>query len=140
MEDFLEAGTKRYPVISTERHPSTLPYSFARSEESWRSWNLGRRKATEVCSNPPPLPPLPRAVFAACQEGFAESNNPLTHYLPFLPPSQWQRAGLIHRTLKEKWKPTVSKKSIMVWARDRENIPQVLYLSISWLYAKYPNN
>jgi len=51
VEELLEEGSALYPVVANKRGLAVLPYSYANNEEIWRTWNLGKRKSTEVHSH-----------------------------------------------------------------------------------------
>jgi hypothetical protein len=48
VEELLDEGCVLYPVVADKRGQAVLPYSFAKSEDAFRAWNLGKRKSTEV--------------------------------------------------------------------------------------------
>lgn len=47
VEELLDEGCALFPVVADKRGQAVLPYSYAKSDDSFRAWNLGKRKSTE---------------------------------------------------------------------------------------------
>jgi hypothetical protein len=53
VEELLDEGCALFPVVADKRGQAVLPYSYAKSDDSFRAWNLGKRKSTEVRAHRP---------------------------------------------------------------------------------------